>query len=134
MTICHGAVEPVRVTGNQRVTPEKLALARKFRRALTSQERSLWAALRSNEIERCHFRRQQVIAGFIVDFYCASARLAVEVDGASHVGTKNYDANRERILAELGITTLRFSNKDVAGNLRKVVGIIAEKARHSRQT
>jgi very-short-patch-repair endonuclease len=58
---------------------------------MTAEERLLWEALRRNTIDGLHFRRQQVIAGFIVDFYCHSAALAIEVDGAFHRETVDYD-------------------------------------------
>jgi very-short-patch-repair endonuclease len=68
-----------------------------------------------------HFRRQQVIAGFIVGFYCASARLVVEIDGAAHDETTDYDANRDGVLRQLGIRTLRISNESVNSDLHSVL-------------
>jgi very-short-patch-repair endonuclease len=76
----------MRITRNQSVSKEKLELARSLRRAMTSEERISWQALRTDKLANIHFRRQQVIAGFIVDFYCASACLALEIDGASPTG------------------------------------------------
>src|SRR5437870_2659422 len=86
----------MRITGNQLVAGEKVALAKKFRRELTPCERLLWQELRTNKLEGLHFRRQQVIAGFIIDFYCASARLAIEIDGASHLARTEYDRERDQ--------------------------------------
>ncbi len=71
----------VRITRNQAVSSAKVELAKRLRRTMTFEERMLWQAIRNNALSGLHFRRQQVIAGFIVDFYCASARLAIEVDG-----------------------------------------------------
>ncbi len=93
-----GARRQLRITRNQPVTMEKLELARGRRRAMTTEEQALWHALRKNKLENLHFRRQQVIAGFIVDFYCPSAHLAIEVDGASHLTTKEYDVARDHTL------------------------------------
>src|SRR5271163_300175 len=76
-----GARGEVGITGSQPVAASKLELARKFRREMTSQERTLWESLRRNQLEGLHFRRQQVIGGFVADFYCASGRLAIEIDG-----------------------------------------------------
>src|SRR5580698_1584237 len=76
-----GARGEVGITGNQSVAPERLELARKFRREMTSRERTLWEALRANQLDHLHFRRQQVVKGFVVDFYCGSSRLAIEIDG-----------------------------------------------------
>jgi hypothetical protein len=71
----------VRITRNQAVSSAKVELAKRLRRTMTFEERALWQAIRNNALSGLDFRRQQVIAGFIVDFYCASARLAIEVDG-----------------------------------------------------
>jgi very-short-patch-repair endonuclease len=111
----------VKVTRNQFVTREKLELARDLRRRMTRQEKILWRALRNDALGAIHFRRQQVIAGYIVDFYCASAKLAVEIDGASHLHRKEHDTLRDRALAEMGIKTVRVSNNEVDRNLEEVL-------------
>ncbi len=64
--------------------PEKQAFARRMRRAITAAEARLWERLRNNQLAGLHFRRQQIIDGFIADFYCRAARLVVECDGAVH--------------------------------------------------
>jgi very-short-patch-repair endonuclease len=64
----------------QKVTKEKLQRAKELRREMTPAEKLLWNELRANKLG-VHFRRQQVIAGFIVDFYCHKVGLVVEVDG-----------------------------------------------------
>ena len=114
----------MRVTRNQQVSREKLELARSLRRTMTPEERILWQALRSDKLAGIHFRRQQVIAGFVVDFYCASACLAVEIDGASHNGREDYDVKRDRVLSELGIRTLRIGNQSVTTDLDTVLRTI----------
>jgi very-short-patch-repair endonuclease len=96
---------------------------------MTSAERSLWEALRKSALKGLHFRKQQVIDGFVVDFYCDRARLAVEVDGEIHRGSRDYDAEREEILAGRGVRVLRVSNEDVEGDLGAVlkkIGAAAE--------
>jgi very-short-patch-repair endonuclease len=98
---------------------------------MTSSERRLWDALRRNQLHGLHFRRQQVVAGFVVDFYCASSRLAVEVDGPSHLSSGEYDAERDSALARLGITTLRITNDEVDRDLERVLRRIAKIALHS---
>lgn len=60
-----------------------------------------------------HFRRQQVIAGFIVDFYCHKSALVVEVDGDIHDLQQEEGARREKALSELGLRIVRFRNDDV---------------------
>jgi len=73
-----------------------------------------------------HFRRQQIIAGFIVDFYCHKAALVVEVDGDVHDLQQEEDAGREKALSELGLRIVRFRNDEVVRNLSTVVGRIKE--------
>jgi len=121
----------VRITRHQNVSPAKLQLAKQMRKAMTPEERVLWRALRNNALEGFHFRRQQVIAGFIVDFYCAPARLAVEVDGAAHLRQQRYDSERDRALSELGIQTLRLSNSLVAEDLAEALSRIVQAANSS---
>ena len=103
-------VKPQNVVIGQRVQEAKIILARDMRREMTTAEAILWTRLRRNGLG-VNFRRQQIIDGFIADFYCHSAALAVEVDGATHEA--EYDQERDRIFAEHGITTLRFTNQEV---------------------
>jgi len=74
------------------------------------------------------FRRQQVIAGFIVDFYCHKAALVVEVDGDVHDLQQEEDAKREKALRELGLRIIRFGNDEIVKNASRsaVVGRIKE--------
>jgi very-short-patch-repair endonuclease len=123
-----GARGEVGITGSQPVAAGKLEFARKFRREMTSQGRTLWEALRRNQLEGLHFRRQQVIGGFVADFYCASGRLAIEIDGDSHLSRIEYDAERDRALAGMGIRTLRITNDAVDIDLERVLKRIAETA------
>jgi very-short-patch-repair endonuclease len=120
--------EVLKITRNQPVTREKLDLARKLRKEMTFHERMLWQALRADQLKGLHFRRQQVIAGFVADFYCASASLAVELDGDSHLVTRAYDVQRDHALARLGIRTLRLRNEAVAADLATVLARIAKAA------
>ena len=68
-----------------------------------------------------HFRRQQVIAGFIVDFYCHKSALVVEVDGDIHDLQQEEDARREKVLREMGLRIVRFKNDEVVRKLSAVV-------------
>jgi very-short-patch-repair endonuclease len=65
----------------QKINPSKLALAKYFRSHMTYAERCFWNMCRRNQIASLQFRRQQVIRGFIADFYCNQINLVVEVDG-----------------------------------------------------
>ncbi|MHB8779066.1 MAG: endonuclease domain-containing protein [Anaerolineales bacterium] len=90
---------------------------------MTPAEKILWEELRANKLG-VHFRRQQVIAGFIVDFYCHKSALVVEVDGDVHDLQQEEDARREKALREMGLRIVRFGNDEVVNNLSVVVGKI----------
>lgn len=107
----------------QTVTKEKLQRARELRRDRTPAENILWQELRANKLG-VHFRRQQIIAGFIVDFYCHKATLVIEVDGDIHDLQREEDARREKALSEMGLRIVRFRNEDVIQDLPTVVGRI----------
>ena len=111
----------------QIVTKEKLQRARELRRDMTPAEKILWQELRANKLG-VHFRRQQVIAGFIVDFYCHKVELVVEVDGDIHDLQQDEDARREQALREMGLRIVRFRNDEILKNLSVVVGKIKELA------
>ena len=70
------------------------------------------------------FRRQQIIQGFIVDFYCHKSALVVEVDGDVHDLQQDEDARREKALREMGLRIVRFRNDEVVRELSAVVGKI----------
>ena len=109
----------------QRVTKEKLQRAKELRREMTPAEKILWQEVRAKKLG-VHFRRQQVIAGFIVDFYCHKAGLVVEVDGDIHDLQQEEDAWREKVLSELGLRISRFRNYEVVRDVSAVVGKIRE--------
>ena len=109
----------------QTVTKEKLQRAKELRRDMTPAEKILWQELRANKLG-VHFRRQQVIAGFIVDFYCHKAALVIEVDGDIHDLQQEEDARREKVLREMRLRVVRFRNEEVVKNLSAVVGKIRE--------
>ena len=104
----------------QKVTKEKLQRAKELRRKMTPAEKMLWEELRANKLG-VHFRRQQVVAGFIVDFYCHKASLVIEVDGDIHDLQREEDARREKALSALGLNVIRFRNDEVARDLSGVV-------------
>ena len=109
----------------QTVTKEKLQRSKELRREMTPAEKTLWQELRANKLG-VHFRRQQVIAGFIVDFYCHKAGLVIEVDGDIHDLQQEEDARREKVLSEMGLRMVRFQNEEVMKNLSAVVGKVHE--------
>ena len=93
-----------------------------MRHPQTPAEATLWRALRLRALGY-KFRRQHPIDRFVVDFYCAQAKLCVELDGASHQepAQKECDAARTAYLEEAGYTVIRFTNDDVRYSLRAVV-------------
>jgi very-short-patch-repair endonuclease len=92
---------------------------------MTPAEKTLWQELRANKLG-VHFRRQQVIAEFTVDFYCHKAALVIEVDGDIHDLQQEEDASREKVLREMGLRVIRFRNDEVVKSLSAVVGKIRE--------
>ena len=109
-----------------RVSEEKAELARRNRRRGTKEERILWRRLKADKLGGFHFRRQQVIRGFIVDFYCSEASLVVEIDGPGHQDDRDYDRDRDEVLQELGLKVLRFENRLIHRNLSAVLADILE--------
>lgn len=87
-------------------------IARELRRRQTSEEKELWQALRGRRFAGFKFRRQHAVGGHVLDFYCAGAKLDVELDGFQHglLAGIQRDEARQRFLAEQGIETLRFWN------------------------
>jgi very-short-patch-repair endonuclease len=118
-----------KIVRGQTVQPEKLLVAKQLRREMTLAERRLWKALRGNAADGFHFRRQQVIAGYIVDFYCNTAKLAIEVDGEVHGEQTNYDELRAGVLARNGVHVVRISNEAMY-DVEAVIELIKEKIRN----
>ena len=113
------------IVTEQRVTKAKLERAKELRREMTPAEKLLWQEIRANKLG-VRFRRQQVIQGFIVDFYCHQAGLVIEVDGDIHDLQKEEDERREKVLSEMGLKIVRFGNDEVMRDLSAVVGKIKE--------
>jgi len=109
-------------------TAAKTGRARALRRDATDVERRLWQKLRGAQIDGASFRRQHPAGGFILDFYCPSLQLAIELDGGQHAQASARDRRREEWLAQRGVTVLRFWNSDITGNLSGVLEAIALKA------
>ncbi len=111
------------VTG-QKISAEKRQRAIELRQNMTPAERRLWNKLRANRLNGWHFRRQQIIEGFIVDFYCHQAGLVIEVDGPIHEQQKQADGERTRALTDHGLKVIRFSNQEVMNNIQQVLKMI----------
>ena len=104
-----------RVVRRADIDAHKLQRARRFRRAPTAVEAVAWQILRDRALCGLKLRRQQVIAGFIVDFYCPSQRLVLELDGGVHDDPtqREHDQARTEVLRQLSIRVLRVPNHDV---------------------
>ena len=122
-----GSVRPPNhfVVRRQRVDEAKVVRSRQLRREMTPAERALWSRLRDRQLDGLRFRRQQVIDGFIADFYCHAAGVVVEADGLIHDAQPEYDAERDRVFAARGLVVLRFRNDEVFARFDAVIARIA---------
>ena len=100
-----------------------LDIAKQLRKRMTKEEQILWGELRNKKFGNIKFRRQMPLVfgeyKFVVDFYCASKRLIIEVDGPihEHKDIKEYDIEREEILRQAGYKIFRIKNKEINNNL-----------------
>ena len=102
---------------------------RNLRNQLTPAEAKLWTYLQRAQLAGRKFRRQHSVGYYILDFYCASEKLAVELDGAVHdsEAAQTYDAERKIFLNAFGVNVLRFENYLVFENPE---GVLAEIEHH----
>ncbi len=108
--------------------PEKQALAEQMRQEMTPSEKRLWERLRANRLNGLAFRRQQVIGGFIADFYCRAARLIIECDGHVHATQAEYDRERDQMIGAYNLRVLRVTNDQIIYNLPAVLADIIQAA------
>ena len=104
--------------------------AKALRRNLTQPEHTLWALLRRDSLG-LHFRRQHALGPYILDFYCASAKLCVEVDGVAHEDEQAKDTRRDQWLENQGIRTLRFTVEELEQRSSVVLATIRDAAASS---
>jgi len=105
---------------------KKLKAARKtLRKRLTPAEARLWLILKKGQLADRKFRRQHSVGPYVLDFFCPSEGLCVELDGAGHFteGGHEYDEARTEYLNALNIRVIRFENRDVFENIE---GVLAE--------
>lgn len=103
----------------------------RLRKNMTEAERILWSVLKGKKLGGRKFRRQHSIGYYIVDFYCVSEKLIIELDGQHHftVKGKAKDKERDEHLKLFGIKILRFENKQVLKDLTGVLKVIKENFR-----
>lgn len=101
---------------------------RELRKNATNEERELWHYLRGRKLGGYKFLRQFSINRFIMDFYCAQHRTAIEIDGSQHTTDQGttYDAERTTILSEFGVTIIRFTNDDINKRIGYVLKTITD--------
>jgi very-short-patch-repair endonuclease len=95
-----------------------------LRRRATASESLLWRALRDRQLDGWKFRRQARVAHSIVDFYCAEARLVIEVDGGVHALQREADAERQARIEDLGLRVIRLQAEEVERDVDRVLGLI----------
>lgn len=94
--------------------------SRQLRNNSTIGEVLLWKEIKGRKLGY-QFMRQKPIMGYIFDFYCASLKLAIEIDGSSHDARTEQDFKRQKEIEKFGIHFLRFTEKDVRNNLDSVL-------------
>ncbi|GAB4305383.1 MAG: hypothetical protein Kow0091_08470 [Geminocystis sp.] len=102
---------------------DKKELRKSLRNNATSAEQLLWKALQGKQLDGFKFRRQHSIGNYILDFFCPSVSLAIELDGETHYTpeAQEYDRIRDNFLANVGIRVIRYHNHDVCDNLTGVL-------------
>ena len=109
-----------------RVMDHAVQQAKRLRGVATVPEKRLWSHLRNRKLAGLKFRRQEPLFGYVIDFFCPEARLAIELDGSGHSRhfTRSSDLDREIDLHEKGIRLIRFHNKAIFENLAGVLNAI----------
>ena len=115
---------------NEQYNGKLTANARRLRREMTKEERHLWYDCLKKLPVTVH--RQKVLENFIVDFYIASCKIVIEVDGSQHYEpkTQDYDKKRTCFLEEQGLKVLRYTNSDIALHFRQVCEAIDQEVKN----
>src|SRR5688572_2861784 len=108
--------------------PNLRHFARSMRKEPTPAEKLLWKLLRNRRLARFKFRRQVPFGPYILDIYCAEAKLVVEADGDTHATPEGQENDRERdaYLAANGVLVLRFWNGTIHHDREAVLDCIAD--------
>lgn len=102
--------------------------ARTLRKNMTDTEKLLWSRIRRKQLKGYQFYRQKTIGNYIVDFYCPSAKLVIELDGSQHYTNegKQKDQVRDQYLIGIGLQVMRYPSTDVFSNIDGIVDEIYE--------
>ncbi len=111
------------------MTSERTQFARQLRKQPTPAEDILWARLRGSRFHEAKFKRQVPFDRYVVDFYCHTAKLVVEIDGRQHQWVTGYDEGRTEVLERIGLRMIRFQNDKVCGDLESVLEQILQALR-----
>ena len=95
-------------------------ISRKLRKEMTEAEKKLWQYLRAKQVFGIKFRRQQQINNYIVDFYCPSKRIIIELDGGQHANNIK-DKERDKFMEDKGIKVIRIWDNDIMNNIEGVM-------------
>ncbi len=98
----------------------------KLRNSAVKAEVVLWSYLKNKQLYGYKFRRQYSVGPYVIDFYCPAIKLAIEVDGPSHIGQEAYDRERQNYIEQFGIRFLRVTNRDVYKNISGVIKAICD--------
>jgi very-short-patch-repair endonuclease len=114
------------VRGVLSLKTQNKSLTKALRHNATEAEKKLWYHLRNRKVLGAKFRRQQSFGPYILDFYCAELKLAVELDGGQHGGTKGIirDEQRDEYLKQEGVIVLRFWNNQLFDEFEGVLDMI----------
>jgi very-short-patch-repair endonuclease len=108
-------------------TSQTMKKAKLLRKNMTEAESVLWKKLKTKQVLGLKFRRQHPINTYIVDFYCHSAKLVIELDGGIHKTQKEYDKERTKDLNMYGLTVMRFFNSEIEKDIDNVISKIKKK-------
>ena len=101
---------------------------KQLRKTPVEAEAILWSRLKNKQQHGIRYRRQYSVGRYVVDFYCPSAKLVIELDGSSHDDQeiRQYDHLRDQFLKSLGLRILRFKNNEIRRNLSDVLRTIQD--------
>jgi very-short-patch-repair endonuclease len=111
---------------------ELVSRRKHLRKKLTPAEATLWGLLKNKHLEGRKFRRQHSVGRYILDFYCSSEMLAIELDGEHHFSHEGqeYDQKRTEYLTSLKIRVIRFENEQIFQSAEAVVLEIKKHFKH----
>lgn len=101
--------------------------SKELRKSATFSEKLLWKHLRSRQLLGYQFMGQKPIDNYIVDFYCSTLKLVIEIDGITHNDKQEYDQKREDKLIELGLEIIRFDGYYVINHITETLQMIVDK-------